>query len=89
MLHQTAPHLSSLVLLALLVWIVTDYSGLACDPVKDEHEMFHRTNCNEAADIELTLSVEDRKAQNSTGMWPVPWRKIRWIIIKKETRWII
>ena len=50
--------------------------------VKDEHELSHRTNCNDAADIELTLSVEDRKAQNSTGMWPVPWRKIRWKIQK-------
>ena len=31
MSHQTAPHLSSLVLLALLVWIVTDSSGLASE----------------------------------------------------------
>ena len=43
--------------------------------------MFHRINCNEASDIELTLSVEDRKAQNKTGMSPVPWRKIRWGLV--------
>ena len=46
--------------------------------------MFHRINCNEASDIELTLSVEDRKAQNKTGMSPVPWRKIRWERKKKD-----
>ena len=36
-----------------------------------------RTNCNEAANIELILSLEDRKALNRTGMWPPTRRKIR------------
>ena len=40
--------------------------------------MLVRTNCNVAADIELTLSLEDRKALNGTGMWPPTRRKIRW-----------
>ena len=40
--------------------------------------MLVRTNCNVAANIELTLSLEDRKALNGTGMWPPTRRKIRW-----------
>ena len=40
--------------------------------------MLFRTNCNQAADIELTLSLGDRKALNGTGMWPLTRRKIRW-----------
>lgn len=75
---MTAP-LSSLVWSALLVRTVTGCSG---EPVCTVHgkgyEMLFRTNCNAAADIELTLSLEDRKALNGTGMWPPTRRKIRW-----------
>ena len=73
-------HLSSLVWSALLVRTVTGSSGEVWT-VKDGkgYEMLFRTNCNQAADIELTLSLEDRKALNGTGMWPPTRRKIRWV----------
>ena len=74
---MTAP-LSSLVWSALLVRTVTGSSGELCTVDDKGYEMLFRTNCNAASDIELTLSLEDRKALNGTGMWPPTRRKIRW-----------
>ena len=71
-------HLSSLVWSALLVRTVTGCLGEVWTGDGKGYKMLFRTNCNQAGDIELTLSLEDRKALNGTGMWPPTRRKIRW-----------
>ena len=76
---QTAAHLSCLVWWVLSVRTVTGCSGEWHEGTEDNMRLdLVRTNCNEAANIELILSLEDRKALNRTGMWPPTRRKIRW-----------
>ena len=45
---------------------------------RGKDKILFRTNCNEAADIELTLSLEDRKTLNrvNPGIWPLTRSKI-------------
>ena len=47
---------------------------------RGKDKLLFRTNCIEAADIELALSLEDRKTLNrvNPGIWPLTRSKIRW-----------
>ena len=79
---QTAAHPSSHVWWDLSVLTVTGCTGVVCQVTRKRRGkdiILFRTNCNEAADIELTLSLEDRKTLNrvNPGMWPLTRSKIR------------